>query len=162
VLMEVILICIAMATALFVAAFLTKRRFGLLGLALAAGSILSSVWGDDLGMVASGLGIPQGPMTSAIVMAAIIMLPPFVLLFHGYTYKNHLARVAGAAMFTLLAFAFLIEPLGHILMPVGVGANVYDWLVNNRTLIIGAGLILAVFDLFLTKPVQSLEKKSKH
>ncbi|MEI6228803.1 MAG: hypothetical protein WCP11_02155 [Candidatus Saccharibacteria bacterium] len=159
--MEVILICIAMATALFVAAFLTKRRFGLLGLALAAGSILSSVWGDDLGMVASGLGIPQGPMTSAIVLAAIIMLPPFVLLFHGYTYKNHLARIAGAIMFTILALAFLIEPLGHILVLTGTGADVYNWLVDNRTLIIGAGLILAVFDLFLTKPVHKLEKK-KH
>lgn len=160
--MEVILICIVMAVALFVAAFITKRRFGLLGLALAAGSILSSIWGYDIGLVASGFGIPQGPMTSAIVLAVIIMLPPFVLLFHGYTYKNHLARVAGAVMFTVLAFAFLIEPLGHILIPVGVGANVYDWLVNHRTLIIGSGLILAVFDLFLTKPVHALEKKSKH
>jgi len=160
--MEVILICIVIAVALFVAAFITKRRFGLLGLALAAGSILSSIWGYDIGLVVSGFGIPQGPMTSAIVLAVIIMLPPFVLLFHGYTYKNHLARVAGAAMFTILAFAFLIEPLGHILIPVGVGANVYDWLVNHRTLIIGSGLILAVFDLFLTKPVHALEKKSKH
>ena len=159
--MEVIMICAVIAIVLFVAAFLTKRRFGLLGLALAAGSILSSVWGDDLGMVASGFGLPQGPMTSAIVLAVIIMLPPFVLLFHGYTYKNHLARVVGAVMFTILAFAFLIEPLGHILVLTGTGANVYDWLVNNRTLIIGAGLILAVFDLFLTKPVHMLEKK-KH
>ncbi len=160
--MEIIIICIIIAAVLFVGAFITKRRFGLLGLALAAGSLLSGIWGYDIVLAANGFGMPATPLSTAIVMAVIVMLPAAVLLFHGYSYKNQIARVFGAAMFTILALAFLIDPLGRILMPVGFGADVYSWLVNHKTLIIGAGLILAVLDLFLTKPAGLNEKKSKH
>lgn len=160
--MEIILICIAIAAALFISAFITKRRFGLLGLALAAGSLLSSTWGYDINLAAGGFGVPNTPLATAIIMSLVILAPPIVLLFHGYTYKNHIARLIGAGLFTILALAFLIDPLGHILMPTGFGKNVFDWLVNNRNFVIGAGLILAIIDLFLTKPAPSPDKKSKH
>ena len=122
--MEVILICVAIAVLLFVSAYLTRRRFGLLGLALAAGSILSGIWGYDAGFIASGLGFPTGSLTTAVTLAIIVLLPAGVLLFHGYTYKTFIGRIVGAALFTLLALAFLIEPLGHVLMPQGFGADV--------------------------------------
>ncbi len=141
---------------------MTKRRFGLLGLALAAGSLLSGIWGYDIGLMVSGFGIPTTPISTAVIMSLIILLPAGVLLFHGYSYKNQIARIIGAGMFTLLALAFLIDPLGRILMPIGFGADVYNWLLVNRTLIIGSGLILAILDLFLTKPAHLSEKKSKH
>ena len=160
--MEVIIICIIIAIVLFIGAFITKRRFGLLGLALAAGSLLSGIWGYDIVLMTNGFGLPNAPLSTAIVTSVIVILPAFVLLFHGYSYKNYIARVFGALMFTVLALAFLIDPLGHILMPVGFGADVYNWLVNYKTLIIGAGLILAIIDLFLTKPAHSSDKKSKH
>jgi len=160
--MEIIIICILIAVVLFFAAFVTKRRFGLLGLALSAGSLLSGIWGYDIGLAASGFGVPLTPITTAITMSIIVLLPPAILLFHGYSYKNQIARIAGAVMFTLLALAFLIEPLGRVLMPTGFGSDVYNWLVTYRTLIIGAGLIFAVIDLFLTKPAHFSDKKSKH
>ncbi|HRN90613.1 MAG TPA: hypothetical protein PK265_01975 [Candidatus Saccharibacteria bacterium] len=157
--MEVILICVAIAVLLFVSAYLTRRRFGLLGLALAAGSILSGIWGYDAGLIASGLGFPVGSLTTAVTLAIIVLLPAGVLLFHGYIYKTFIGRIVGAALFTLLALAFLIEPLGHVLMPQGFGADVYNWLSQNRTAIIGGGLIAAVIDLFLTKPAS--EKRGR-
>lgn len=160
--MEVIIICITVAIALFIGAFITKRRFGLLGLALAAGSLLSGIWGYDIVLMANGFGVPNTPLSTAVIASVIVILPAFVLLFHGYSYKNHIARLFGAFLFMILALAFLIDPLGHILMPVGFGADVYNWLVNYKTLIIGAGLILAILDLFLTRPVGLNEKKSKH
>lgn len=160
--MQVVLICIIISVALFVAAFVAKRRFGLLGLALATGSLLSGIWGYDAGLVASGFGIPSGPLSSAIIFALIVLLPAGILLFHGYTYKTLISRVIGASLFTVLALAFLIEPLGHVLILQGYGADIYNWLANNRTFIIGAGLIVAVVDLFLTKPISSSDKKSKH
>jgi len=150
--MEIILICIVIAILLFVAAFVTRRRFGLLGLALAAGSLLSGIWGYDAGLIAGSLGISSGSLTSAIITSLIVLLPAGVLLFHGYTYKTLVGRIIGASLFTLLALAFLVEPLGHVLMLQGFGADVYSWLVSNRTAIIGVGLIIAVVDLFLTKP----------
>ena len=160
--MEVILICIIIAIGLFASSYMHKRRFGLLGLALAAGSILIGIWGYNVGLVASAFGIPSGPMTSAIILAVIIMLPAIVLLFHGYTYNTMVGRVIGASLFTLLALAFLIEPLGHILMPQGFGADVYNWLTNNRTGIIGVGLVFAIVDLFLTKPAHLTDRRRKH
>lgn len=157
--MVIVLICVLIALVLFVSAFSARRRFGLLGLALAAGSLLSDIWAYDAGLIAGAFGIPSSPITSAVILALIILLPAGVLLFHGYTYKTLVGRLIGASLFTLLAFAFLIEPLGHILMLQGTGANVYSWLVNNHTFIIGAGLIVAVVDLFLTKPIKLPNKK---
>jgi hypothetical protein len=157
--MDVILICIVLALALFISAYITKRRFGLLGLALATGSILSGIWGYNAGLVASCFGVPSSPLTSAVLLALIILLPAGILLFHGYTYKTLVGQVIGASLFTMLALAFLVEPLGHVLILHGYSANVYDWLLNNRTLIIGAGLSIAVVDLFLTKPAHLSDKR---
>lgn len=159
--MGVILICIALAVVLFVSAYVTRRRFGLLGLALAAGSILSGIWGYDAGLIASGLGFPTGSLTTAITLAVVVLLPAVVLLFHGYRYKTFIGRVVGASLFTLLALAFLIEPLGHVLMLQGFGADVYNWLSQNRTTIIGGGLIAAVVDLFLTTPARKSERRGR-
>ncbi len=161
--MNVVLIFGLLALALFGSAFVMRRRFGLLGLALAAGSILSGLWGYDAGLVVSSLGIfPSGPLTTAVTLAAIVLLPAVLLLFHGYTYKNMVGQIIGALLFTLLALAFLVEPLGHALILEGTGVDVYTWLVNNRQIIIGIGMVLAVVDLFFTKPAHMADKRSKH
>ena len=159
--MEVIIICLIIAVALFASAFIAKRRFGLLGLALAAGSLLSGIWSYEAGLIAGLVGIPTGPLTVATTSAIIVLLPAVVLLFHGDTYKTLVGRIIGASLFTLLATAFLIEPLSHVLTLQGFGANVYKWLVDNRTMVIGAGLIAAVVDLFLTKPANLTGKHNK-
>ena len=160
--MEVILIFIVITIALFISAFIMKRRFGLLGLALAAGSLLSGIWGYDAGLIAGSLGFPSTPLTAAIILSLIILLPAAVLLFHGYTYNTLVGRVFGAGLFSLLALAFLVEPLGHVLMPQGLGLDVYSWLTNNRTIIIGVGLTIAIIDLFLTNPAHLSYKQHKH
>jgi hypothetical protein len=160
--MAIILIYFIVAVGLFVSAFITKRRFGLLGLALAAGSILSGIWGYDAGLVASLFGIPANPLTVAAVSALLVLLPAAVLLFHGNKYKTLIGRVIGASLFTLLATAFLIEPLSHVLVPQGIGAEIYRWLLLNKNMIIGVGLIVAIIDLFLTKPAHLSSKHHKH
>jgi hypothetical protein len=161
--MNVVIIFAALAIVLFIAAFMTKRRFGLLGLALAAGSILSTIWSFDAGLVVSAIGIfPAGPLTTAITLAFIVLLPAIVLLFHGYTYKGLFGRVMGATLFTLLALAFLVEPLGFALPLDGIGANVYEKFVQYKEVIISVGMVIAVIDLFFTKPAAPLiERKSK-
>jgi len=161
--MNVVVVFAALAIILFVAAFITKRRFGLLGLALAAGSILSSIWSYDAGLVVGAVGVfPSGPLTTAITLALIVLLPAILLLFHGYTYKNIVSRIVGALFFTLLALAFLIEPLGFALPLEGIGVNIYDELVKYKDVIISIGMIAAVVDLFFTKPAAPLiSRKSK-
>ena len=160
--MDIIIIFAIIAVLLFVASFIAKRRFGLLALALAAGSILSGIWSYDAGLLVGSLGVfPNGPLTTAVTLAVIVLLPAIVLLFHGYSYKTTGGRVFGALMFTLLALAFLVEPLGFALPLEGMGADVYTWLVEYKEVIISVGMVLAVIDLFFTKPAAITEKQSK-
>jgi len=158
--MVVAIVFIILALALFGAAFFTRRRFGLLGLALTAGYVLSSIWNTTAGLMVSATGIvPRGPMTDAVTLSILVLLPAVILLFHGTTYKNDLARFFGAVCFAGLALAFLVEPISHALVLDGVGAQIYNWITANRDLIISIGIILAVLDLFTTKPAAKLEKE---
>jgi hypothetical protein len=161
--MNVVIIFAGLAILLFAAAFATRRRFGLLGLALAAGSILSGLWGFDAGLVVSSVGIfPSGTLTNAVTLSLIVLLPSILLLLHGHSYKDFISRAIGSLMFALLALAFLVQPLGGVLPLDGAGLNVYAWLVHYKDVIISVGLILAVVDLFFTKPAPPLrERKSK-
>jgi hypothetical protein len=159
--MIVVAIFAALAVALFLGAFMSKRRFGLLGLALTAGATLSNIWSYDAGLVVSSTGlVPDGPLTNAIALSLIVLLPAIVLLFHGYTYKENAARVIGSLLFMMLALAFLVEPIGFALPLQGVAADVYNWLVANKELIISIGVVLAIIDLFFTKP-KILERDRK-
>jgi len=160
--MSVLIIFIVIALMLFMSSYITRRRFGLLGLALAAGATLSTIWGYNAGLLVGAFGIlPNGPVTTAVTLSVIVMLPSVVLLFHGYTYKGFVGRVIGALMFTLLAMAFLVEPLGYALNLEGVGVEVYNLLREYKPLIISVGLIFAVIDLFFTKPVSLTQKRSR-
>jgi len=161
--MNVVIVFAVLAVVLFGAAYVTKRRFGLLGLALAAGSILSTIWDGTAGLLVSATGlVPKGPLTDAVTLSLLVLLPPVVLLFHGTTYKKPLPRIIGSLLFAGLALAFLIVPLGHALPLTGVGAQAYQWLEVNRNLVISVGMILAVVDLFFTKPASHAERKSHH
>ncbi len=160
--MSVVVILAAIALVLFAVSFVSRRRFGLLGLALAAGSILSSLWGNDASFVVGASGLPSSPLVTAATLSVLVLLPSILLLFHGYTYKNIAGRVIGSLMFTLLAMAFLVQPLGYALTLQGFGANTYTLLVQNKDTIIGFGMIFAVVDLFFTKPAHLAEKKSRH
>lgn len=155
-------ILLAVAAVLFAGAFISKRRFGLLGLALTAGATISVIWADTAGLMVASTGfIPHGPVTEAVTLSLIVLLPAILLLFHGYRYKNVVARVLGSFFFAVLALAFLIEPLGHILVLEGTGAEVYRQIVNYKEVIISVGVILAVADIFFTKPVHVAEKEAR-
>lgn len=157
--MDVLLIYSGIALILFVSALITKRRFGLLGLALASGSILSNIWGLKFDKLLAYNGFPSSPLVTSITMSLIILAPAIFLLFHGYAYKTSFGRLAGASLFTLLAMALLVEPLGRVFMLNGYGKQVYDLLFNNRTTVIGICLIIAVIDLFFTKPAGLVKSK---
>lgn len=163
--MIVVVIFFAIAAALFAGAFITKRRFGLLGLALTAGATLSTMWSYEAGLIISSTGlVPNGPMTNAIALSAVVLLPAVLLLFHGQAYKSVFPRLIGAALFTVLAMAFLVEPLGFMLPLTGNAKVAYDIINDYKNLIISVGVALAVLDLFFTKPVkhEKVEKKHHH
>lgn len=157
-----VVVLAVIAVLLFAGAFISKRRFGLLGLALTAGATLSTIWDYDAGLIVSSTGlIPNGPITQAATQSLIVLLPAFLLLFHGYRYKGIVGRLFGSILFTVLALAFLVGPIGNALPLEGIGAEVYRQLVNYKDVIISIGVIIAVTDLFFTKPAHVAEKDSK-
>ncbi len=159
-----IIILAAVALALFFGAFISKRRFGLLGLALTAGATLSTIWSYNAGLVVAATGVvPDGVITQAIAQSLVVLLPAILLLFHGYSYKGVVGRIVGALLFTVLALVFLVEPLSYALPLDGTGGLVYSTIRQYKDIIISAGVILAVIDLFFTKPAHLAEKsKKKH
>lgn len=150
--MSFVVVFLIVIAALFATAFFTKRRFGVLGLALAAGAMLSTLWVGDLTPIIENAGvILVAPPLQSVVSASLILLPAVLLLASGPTYKTMLQRVIGAAAFAVLATALLLEPLGLALVLDNVSKPVYEFFMQNRVIIITIGLILAIVDLLIVK-----------
>jgi hypothetical protein len=138
--------------ALFATSFFTKRRFGVLGLALAAGAMLSTLWVGDLTPIIANAGfIIVKPPLESLVSAGLILAPALLLLSSGPTYKTMRQRVIGAAAFAILATSLLLEPLGSALVIDSIGKPVYAFFVKYHAAIVTVALVLALLDLLVTK-----------
>lgn len=160
--MSALIIIVAMLGVLFALSYLTKRRFGVLGLALCAGSLLSASWTATLTPWVESQGIDfVSPPLSAIVSTLLVLGPSMLLLFSGPTYAGHLQRVAGSAAFAALAFVFLLQPIAVAFAFDDMGLRIYNTVHANSSVIIVAGILLALGDILLTRhPHRS--KKSAH
>lgn len=143
---------IGLAVALFLLAFITKRRFGVLGLALAAGALLSANWASTLTPFVADLGVEiTMPPLATLVAMALILLPPLILLFSGPTTDSTVVRVIGSAAFAVLAIAFLINPLGQALRLEGPSLAVYSYVKTYHSMFVVAGLVAAIADLLFVR-----------
>lgn len=160
--MNVAIVFFIVLLLLFALAYVTKRRFGVLGLALAAGSMLSELWAAQLTPLVREAGlIVQNPPLITVVSVALVLLPATFLLFSGPSYHDTGRRVLGAFLFAALAFALLIEPLGSALVLQGEGRTIYEFFSDNRVYIVTVGLIIAVIDL-LGAHTARVHKPAKH
>jgi hypothetical protein len=161
--MSITVIVMIISVLLFIVAFVTRRRFGVLGLALAAGATLSSLWTADLTPMLQkyGLSVTIAPL-DIVVAVVLVILPAVLLLLSGPTYQKSHGRLLGSLLFALLALAFVIEALGPLLVLEGWERNVYNFIVTNRTLIVTVGLGVAIFDLLTTKTPKEHHDKAKH
>ncbi len=138
--------------ALFALLYFTKRRLGLLGLALAAGAMLSQLWvGDITPIVASAGFILVKPPLESVVATIITLLPALILLPGTPTYSSMVHRIIGSITFALLATTLLLVPLGSALIIEGTGRIVYDFLTVNQAAIVSICLALSILHLVVTK-----------
>lgn len=150
--MSFLIVFVVIAVALFFLSYLTKRRFGVPGLALAAGAILSTLWVGNLTPIIAGVGVEMvQPPLESVVSAGLILLPAVLLLFSGQAVKSKPQRVIGSLAFTVLAIAFLLVPLGSALVIDDSTRPVYEALMQYRAVIITAALVYAICDLLLSK-----------
>lgn len=150
--MSFVVIFLLIIAALFAVAFFTKRKFGVLGLALAAGAMLSALWVGDLTPIIAQAGVVLiKPPLESVVAAGLILLPAVLLLSSGPSYRSKGQRVLGALLFAVFATTLLLEPLGSALIIEGVGRQVYDFFSEYQVAIITACLGVAIMDLLFTK-----------
>lgn len=160
--MDVAIVFIIVIALLFIVAFLTKRRFGVLGLALAAGSMLSGLWAETLTPLIAETGVQvDTPPLITLVSVLLVLLPAVILLFGGPTYKEITQRLIGAGLFAALAFALLIEPLGSALVLQGFGRDLYEFFYQYRVYIVTIGLVIALLDILVTRTSKH-HKRSSH
>ncbi|HSE29302.1 MAG TPA: hypothetical protein VLA77_01825 [Candidatus Saccharimonadales bacterium] len=133
--------------ALFALAFLTKRSFGVLGLALAAGSLISANFANIVTTLleSNGVSVQFIPL-STLVELLLVITPAIILLVSGPTYSAMWMRIIGSLAFAVLALVFLLQPLGEALNLDGPSLQTYQWFSLNQSIIIVIGLILAVAD----------------
>ena len=157
--MTFVTIFLLLLAGLFALAFFTRRRFGVLGLALVAGAMVSNLWVADLTPVVAqaGLVLVKPPLES-VVAASLTLLPAILLLMSGPSYHPGWQRTLGALLFAVLAAVLLLEPLGSALIIEGPGKQLYDFFVYNHVIIITACVAMALLDLLLTKTPKALPK----
>ncbi|MGK2896141.1 MAG: hypothetical protein ACSLEY_00865 [Candidatus Saccharimonadales bacterium] len=137
---------------LFALAYFTRRRFGVLGLALAAGAMLSDLWAQKLTPIIASTGFSIViPPLATIVSVLLVLLPAILLLFSGPSYHKKGEQLLGASLFALLALALLIEPLGSALVLQGQSRVIYEWLIENRVYLVTLGLVTALTDLLFAR-----------
>lgn len=158
--MNALLVFAILFAALFFLSYITKRRFGVLGLALCAGSLLSASWTATLTPMLQGHGISTtlAPM-SAMVATLLTLLPALILLFSGPTYSNKIERLVGSLAFALLAFVLLLGPIGAALVLDPFGYQIYTKLSNYSNMIIVAGIALAIGDVLFTRSSRHHERR---
>ncbi|USN96780.1 MAG: hypothetical protein H6797_01080 [Candidatus Nomurabacteria bacterium] len=151
--MSIVLVLIIIIAILFAFTYVTRRRFGVLGLALCAGYLLSTMWTSQVTPWVEGAGFDLlTPPLSSVVAATLVLLPPVVLLlFGGPTYNGPFLRLIGAVAFSLLATSFLLGPLGSSLTLDDTGMKIYMFLVSNKSIIITATIGYALYDIAIMR-----------
>ena len=85
---------------LFAIAFVTKRRFGVLGLGLTAGLVLSRELTSETASFLQYIDFPVGSLSyTALSTCLLILLPALVLLISGPKYQDKRLAAVGALMF---------------------------------------------------------------
>lgn len=160
--MSFLLIVAVLALALFALTLITKRRFGVLGLALSAGALLSTLWVGNLTPLIERAGFSLTvPPLSTVVAAGLILLPAVLLLTGGPVYHSKHGRLIGSVLFSALAIALLIPVLGSALVIDATAKPIYDFIVQYRPQIVTIGLVTALLDVILTRSHTSAGK-AKH
>lgn len=160
--MWAIIIFAVLFVTLFLVAYLSKRRFGILGLALCAGSLLSNSWANSLTPYLEKQGVHLiAPPLLAVVSGALLLAPAFILMLRSPSYHVSIQRFVGSLLFTVLAFVFLLDSI-KLALPhlMGIARFVSSQATYFSSLIIAVSIVLALLDIVLTKNPPANSKHS--
>lgn len=160
-----LVIIFAILAVLFSLAYATKRRFGVLGLGLAAGVVLSQHATSLLSPLLESWALPVAPLSfSAAASIILTMTPALVLLIAGPTYHSQKSTIIGAVGFALLGTFFIPGPLSAAL-PISDTTTRDSLLIISRwqNSIVVIAIVLALIDTMLIHGLRSHGgKQTKH
>ena len=136
--------------ALFLLAFITGRRFGILGLGIAAGTLLATQTLLPLETVFQLFQQYLGGISPAQATAILLLLAPSILLMFsgGPKYHSKKMRLLGALLYTIMAgLAFLPFVISQIEIP----AEVKNIIMTSHTFALAVGVVIAVVDCFIMR-----------
>ena len=159
--MQAIILVLIIAIFLMSILYLTKRRFGVMGLALIAGQALISLWSGSIPMIAATIGLPSiGAFSGVTIITLLILfLPVVLLLFGGPTYTTKSARLVGSLLFALLSLVLSAEILRGSLILIGNDLVVFNVISQYRTPILSIAIAVAVIDLMSAHSSKLIPKK---
>ena len=147
---------------IFISVFLSSRRFGVLALSLAAGSVLSGLWAGWLADMLTRYGITFDWLpVNAFAIGLLLMLPLVLMLFKGPKHPTTSGKIISAVAIGLLTAAFLVQPLGRHMVLEGDALAVYQWIAEYWQYVVTVGLSLGVVDVLLMSTKRPDKDKSK-
>jgi hypothetical protein len=142
-----LIILLGIAVALFVLSFITKRRFGILGLGLAAGTLLSTYWSSDISHILNRQGVTLSTPPLVVVVATVLLFaPPLLLLASGPIYHKLIPRVVGSAFFALMGSLFLLPVIKSAVVLDASSLQLFAQIENYSHAVIALLIVYAVFD----------------
>lgn len=160
--MTYILIVLLVALLLFGLAYTAKRRFGVLVLALIAGSMLATMWTKDVTPFVATFGfVIVKPPLSSVVAVVMTLLPAVLLLMGGPVVYAKSERIYGSIIFALVGILLVFKWLNDALVIDSTGKILHDSIITYSPLLLTAGIIAAIIDVFVTHTARR-GHESKH
>lgn len=151
------------AGGLFLLLFITKRRLGAVGLALVAGSVLANLGAQTASKALSNAGVTFTAFPlEQLVTALLVIVPALFVLPGSPAYHTKLLRLVGSIVFAGLGVGLLLGAIEGSVIIDKNGVSVYNFLSQNRSLFIIAGVVAALVDLFFTRAHTPSKHLDKH
>ncbi|MEO5499788.1 MAG: hypothetical protein ABIR46_04790 [Candidatus Saccharimonadales bacterium] len=155
---------VVLAVLLFGLAYVTKRRFGVLGLGLVAGLVLSREIAKETADVLKYLDFPIGSLTFPIAASVLLILvPALLMLISGPKYSDKRLAIGGSIVFALFAVILLLGPISvSLVMSDRSLQPLLTTIAQNSPILISIGVVLAVVDTMYAQGKKPVGKKGKH
>jgi hypothetical protein len=156
-----LIIIVVTFAVLFLLAFFTKRRFGYLGLGLAAGVLLNQLVGGPLGEALQHTGLNVSPLQLKDVSTIVLtILPSVLLLWTGPKHRQKLGRFLTSLFYALITTALILLPITHAFPVEDANVrNVLTLISDVQLPLLTFCIILAIVDILL--PNKSIDKSKK-
>ncbi|HEX6461899.1 MAG TPA: hypothetical protein VFZ58_01350 [Candidatus Saccharimonadales bacterium] len=145
---------------LFLLAFATKRRFGVLGLGLTAGALLSEYWTGGASSLLQQQGVELTvPPLESVVAIALTLLPVLILFSSGPSYHQKPQQLVGSLLFAAMAFLILFPILESIFVIEPNMQSAISAINTYGTSLLALLIVLAIADTALAKTKRHSKKE---